>query len=272
MRQLGDMNVSSKSPTKAFTLIELLVVIGIIAILAAFLLPALTRAKIKAQRVACQSNLRQLGLSWGMYNGDNNGLLVESYPVNNPNQWVQGDVKLGTPDCVNQNNIINGKLYSYNPNVNVYRCPADKNNYNGKPAARSFSMNSFMGGRTSPDAPQTAVPGTANAYVPFFAKDSQLRLPSTLWVLIDEDERSINDGFFVPDPPNTISGQSAIWYDFPADSSYRHNYTFALNFADGHSEVWRFLDRRSPQVRVNRTEQSGNIDLTRLGRASSLLK
>lgn len=272
MRQFASMNAGSKSRTKAFTLIELLVVIAIIAVLASFLLPALTRAKNKAQRVACLSNLRQLGISWCMYFTDNNGLLVESYPVNNPNQWVQGDVTFGTANAVKQDNIINGKLYSYNPNVNLYRCPADKNNYLGKPAARSFSMNSFMGGRTSPDAPQTAIPGTANAYVPFFAKDSQLRLPSTLWVMIDEDERSINDGFFVPDPPNPTSGKSAMWYDFPADSAHRHNYTFALNFADGHSEIWRYLDRRSPQVRVNRTEQSGNIDLTRLGRASSLTK
>jgi prepilin-type N-terminal cleavage/methylation domain-containing protein len=272
MSQRGNMNARSNNLKSAFTLIELLVVCAIIAILAAFLLPALTRAKIKAQRVSCQSNLRQLGLSWIMYYGDNAGFLVESYPNNNPNQWVQGDVSFGKPDSVNQNNVINGKLYSYNPNVRLYRCPGDKNNYRGTPAARSYSMNSFMGGRSSPNAFQGPRPETAVDYVPFFAKDSQLRSPSTLWVLIDEDERSINDGFFLPDPPNPAFGASVKWWDFPANSSHRHNFTYTLNFADGHSEIWRYLDSRSLQVHTNRVEQRGNVDLTRLGRASSLLK
>ena len=54
-------------------------------------------------------------------------------------------------------------------------------------------------------------------------------LPSQLWVLLDQDERSIDDGFFITDP------DGRLWEDFPVISSARHNYTFGLNFADGHS-------------------------------------
>lgn len=244
---------------------ELLAVIATIAILAALLLPILSKAKIKAQRAACMSNLHQLGLAWLTYKDDNAGYLVQSYPVNNPNVWVQGDMT--DPDeAINPELIRQGKLYSYSPNETIYRCPTDKGvAIAGKLVrnTRSYSMNAFMGAR---DPGIGAIPVWATDFVNFFAKDSEVRRPADTWVLLDEDERSINDGFFVTDP------FGRVWVDFPAISGARHNFTFGLSFADGHSDIWRHNDPRTFLVFGNNTEQTGNRDLERLARASAQKK
>lgn len=263
--QNWDHNLGRSLRRQGFTLLELLAVIATIALLAALLLPILSKAKVKAQRTACASNLRQLGLAWTLYYNENNGYLAESYPLKNPNVWVKGDMSLPT-EATNTALICQGKLFHYDQNVSIYRCPSDQGAFvNGSftPHARSYSMNSFMGART-PDA--GLIPPEAGSFVQFFARDSEIRRPSELWVLIDEDERSINDGFFVTDP----SGH--IWRDFPAISAHRHNFSFPLNFADGHTEVWRHLDERTFQVTSALTEQSGNLDLLRLARASTTPK
>lgn len=250
---------------RGFTLVELLAVIATIAILAGLLLPILSKAEIKAQRTACLSNTRQLGLAWVLYYTDNNGWLAESYP-DRPSVWVRGDMTK-PEDATNENLLVQGKLYHYNPNTAVYRCPTDKavTTSNGQhvQAARSYSMNSFMGAR---DAKLGAIPSSASGYVPFFAKDSELSQPAQLWVLLDEDERSINDGFFVTDPTG------GRWVDFPSISAHRHNFSFALNFADGHSDIWRHRDPRTRLVNANGKEQSGNTDLIRLAGATTVKK
>jgi type II secretory pathway pseudopilin PulG len=249
----------------AFTLVELLAVTATIAILAALLFPILSKAKIKAQRTACFSNLHQLGLAWVMYYNDNRGYLAESYPINNPDVWVQGDMS-NLNEATNVDLIRQGKLYYYNQNPAIYHCPTDRGvNISGQAVStvRSYSMNSFMGGREPGIGP---IPVNADPYVQFFSKDSELQRPSELWVLVDEDERSINDGFFVTDP------DGRMWVDFPAISAARHSFTYGLNFGDGHSELWRYRDPRSFKVFANRTEQSGNQDLARLARASTVRK
>jgi len=110
------------------------------------------------------------------------------------------------------------------------------------------------------------IPSTARGYVDFFARGSDIPRPEQMWVLLEEDSRSINDGFFVTDP----KGQ--IWYDWPTISAARHNYSYALNFADGHSATWRVTDPRSLRVTITKTEQPGNADLQRLASATTVRK
>jgi len=248
---------------RGFTLLELLAVIATIAILAALLLPILAKAKIKAQRTNCLSNLRQLQLAWAMYKDDNNGSLVESYPVNNPLVWVQGDMTK-TAEAGNADLIRAGQLYQYNESVAIYHCPTDPGvMISGTlvPTVRSYSMNCFMGAR---DAAVGTVPSTAAGYAPFFVKDTDIPHPSDTWVMLEEDDRSINDGFFLTDPTGEI------WFDFPTISALRHDYSFALNFADGSSMIWHYQDPRTLQVNMTETEQPGNKDLARLAAASTV--
>lgn len=264
----ANMNSRKSFRPRGFTLIELLTVIATIAILAALLFPILSKAKIKAQRTTCLSNLRQLGFAWALYHDDNSDYVAESYPGlsgTNPDVWVKGDMtkldEAGNADLIRQ-----GKLFPYNRSVPIYHCSADPGvSIAGKavPTVRSYSMNSFMGARDSRGGP---IPSTAGDYVPFYAKCADIPHPEQMWVLLEEDQRSINDGFFVTDPTGRI------WFDFPAISAARHTFSYVLNFADGHSEIWRYRDSRSRLVSMNRTEQPGNSDLARLARATATKK
>ena len=262
---LANMNSRQAYQHRGFTLIELLTVIATIVILATLLLPILSKAKGKAHRTTCLSNLRQLGIAWALYADDNEGLLTESYPVNNPDAWVQGDMtkpnEAGDLDLLRR-----GKLFHYNQSVAIYHCPSDDGVIaGGKQLAtvRSYSMNCFMGARNPSLGP---IPSTAGDYVPFYAKDSDIPHPEQMFVLVEEDERSINDGFFITDPT------ARVWIDFPATSLSRHNGTYVLNFADGHSSAWRLNDPKTFQVSLNKTEQPGNTDLARLARATATRK
>lgn len=239
----------------AFTLVELLIILAIVAVLSGLLLPAINLAKVRAQRFACLSNLRQLGFAWTMYSGDNAGELVGNYPilapgVPNPESWFWGyaamphDAYYGpAPRFTATNTWVaqSAKLFPYHKSVEVSRCPADRRAYDGRPVVRSVSMNGWMNGRSfgDPTGVSTEMTPEADASLTYtlYRKESQLGRPSQLWVLIDEDERSINDSMFVVD-----MGAAYGIADAPAR---RHATAYGLSFADGHSEIFKLVDPRT---------------------------
>jgi prepilin-type processing-associated H-X9-DG protein len=124
-------------------------------------------------------------------------------------------------------------------------------------------MNSFMGAR--PDSAGT-IPPDATAYVPYFSRDSELTKPSSLFVFVEEDARTISTGFFITDP------SALIWFSFPAISSVRHSFSYNIGMADGSASSWRIRDPKTFQLVSTQTEQLGNADLQALADAASVFK
>jgi prepilin-type N-terminal cleavage/methylation domain-containing protein len=226
--------------TEGFTLIELLVVIAIIAILAGLLLPALTRAKIKARTATDESNKKQMMTAWIMYANDNRDYMVGNAPVGSSpgTSWIDGvnAVENWAGDTGNTNPVYlqNALLAPYlSDQVGVYRCPNDfKPSQNGT-RLRTYSMVGSMGG-ISQD-PQQSLKYNPPGVVFFKIGELGSRLSTAAAIIfVDESMCTMNDGYLELD----THGSSGFFPDVPANYDGGGN---VMGCADGHAEYHKWI-------------------------------
>ena len=229
---------SQRANAIGFTLIELLVVFAVIALLAAILLPALSKASERTRGIFCLSNTRQLAIGWQLYADDHDGFLPYNLGMSGSSfrtniNWVNNVMTWDlSPDNTNTATITDASLGPYvSSAINIYRCPSDHTLSAVQSAAgwsariRSYSMNAMVGnaGNFSTNGVNVNNPD----YTQFF-KITQIPQPTQIFVFLDEHPDSIDDGYFVE------RDYYSEWHDLPA--SY-HNGSAAFSFADGHSTL-----------------------------------
>jgi prepilin-type N-terminal cleavage/methylation domain-containing protein/prepilin-type processing-associated H-X9-DG protein len=238
------MKRSGGDKARGFTLIELLVVIAIIAILAALLLPALSRARAYAQRTRCLSNQRQLALTWMLYSSDHNELLVPNgfgseTSIGDKRLWVLGDEHINPNHFTNTSYLVDPRFAAfadYLKGPEIYKCPADHSTVDlggqSFPKVRSYALNGYLSWQAPPDDWMAI----SSRYVNFL-KSSDLgpARPADIFTFMDTAPGNLCHSAFVV----ALGLNAGLYYHLPA---VQHENHATVSFADGHSDIHKWRD------------------------------